>query len=209
MTNKSQIPDIAGKKYSKLTAISFCYSKSQIHYWLFNCDCGNNKILRKNEVKCGRTRSCGCLMRKYPSDTTKSKSYHTWQSMRDRCFNSKNSRYASYGGRGIKVCDKWLKFENFLEDMGQPPSPKHSIDRINNDGDYEPSNCRWSNNTEQTRNQSSNIRIEYLGVIRNLSEWCEILGLNYSTTYNRLITLNWESSKALSFPTRKMTKTIF
>lgn len=127
--------------------------------WKFACDCGETPILFADNVKRGLTRSCGCLnseatkARCYKEDARKrTPEYRTWQSIHQRCGNTNDKDYRKYGGRGIKVCERWAAYENFLADMGKRPEDR-SIDRINNDGDYEPSNCRWATVLEQARNK--------------------------------------------------------
>lgn len=128
------------------------------------CDCGNIKTLHWSNVKNGKTQSCGCLYKesrghngfaiKKHGESHKTVEYQTWKGMKQRCSNSNNSHYKNYGGRGIIVCERWLNsFDNFLEDMGRKPTPQHSIDRIDVNGNYEPSNCRWATPYEQRMNQ--------------------------------------------------------
>lgn len=108
--------------------------------------------------------------------------------MCQRCTNPKNTSYRNYGGRGIKVCDRWLGeqgFENFLTDMGERPSDGYSIDRIDNNGDYCPENCRWATKKEQCNNMRKTIMLSYNGETHSLSEWCDITGFCYETAYNR------------------------
>lgn len=122
--------------------------------------------------------------------------YQCWLDIKKRCFNKRNNRYHRYGGRGIKICDRWIKFENFLEDMGERPSNDHSIDRIDNDGDYFAENCKWSTNKEQMRNYSKNLNIEIDGVTRCLVEWSEHYGFDYNTVGQR-IRNGWTEEEAI------------
>ena len=196
------LKDITGQRFNKLVAIKHIYSKK----WLFKCDCGNETIMTKAHVK--RNKTCGCerYIRKH-GFANKIREYAIWKSIKGRCYNKSDQSYKKYGGRGIRVCDRWLEsFSNFLSDIGFSPTKKHSIDRINNDGNYEPLNCRWATNTQQTRNQSSNIIILYKNQEKNLSEWCEILNLNYHTIYGRIKSYGWSKEKAISTPIRKITK---
>lgn len=130
-------------------------------YWLCKCDCGNiGKVIGTN-LKLGLSQSCGCLLRERASKanrihgqrTTKNttRTYQAWKAMRQRCNNSKTSAYKNYGGRGINICSHWDKFENFFEDMGEAPKGL-TLDRINNDGNYEPQNCRWTTYLQQAQN---------------------------------------------------------
>jgi hypothetical protein len=111
--------------------------------------------------------------------------YKRWSSMVERCCNPNHYAYAGYGGRGIAVCERWRVFDAFQADMGYPPSKDHSLDRIDNDGNYEPGNCRWAHRKEQMRNRSNTIVVEYNGAKRSLSEWAEILDVSYNTLFGR------------------------
>jgi hypothetical protein len=120
--------------------------------------------------------------------------------MLSRCTNPNFPKHKCYGARGIGVCDRWRSYENFLADMGRKPSPLHSIDRIDNDGNYEPGNCRWATSLEQARNKRNTMHIDMGGRIVCLREACEILGLSYNTAQRRLNALGWSVEDTLSIP---------
>lgn len=128
--------------------------------------------------------------------------YTNWAGMKDRCFRPASKAWGNYGGRGITVCERWINsFENFLADMGPRPTPKHSIDRIDNDGDYEPSNCRWATSAEQGQNKRTNVPVTYQGQNKLLKEWCELLKLNCSRVKHR-IRLGWTPAEAFRKPVK-------
>jgi hypothetical protein len=200
----SKKPDISGQKFNFLTAVKFEYSKSNRHFWLFKCDCGNEKTIGKTYVLTGHTKSCGCwkLQNNRTIGITHNKSntreFKIWLGIKKRCLNKNCYAYESYGGRGIKVCDRWVNsFENFLEDIGNCPTNKHSIDRIDNNGNYEPSNCRWATREEQNNNNRSNRLIDFEGSQHTLAQLCKKLNLKYHLIYDRLYVLKWTLKEAI------------
>ncbi|MEI8142862.1 MAG: hypothetical protein WCG90_08350 [Chitinophagia bacterium] len=152
--------DLTGQVFGQLTVLARAENAEDGHSrWLCQCSCGNQKVVQSNNLK-KTTRSCGCLIVERVSKLnlthgkTHTKEFKTWDSMKQRCENPKNISYKDYGGRGIKVCDRWIdSFENFLADMGEAPSKNHSIDRKDVNGNYEPNNCRWATAKEQRTNQ--------------------------------------------------------
>ena len=208
--------NLIGQKFGRLLVIKkMDNNKWGSCRWLCVCDCGKEKIIRDSHLKSGHTKSCGCLHKeKLIKRLTKhghntrikiSKTYNSWLSMIQRCTNPKNKNYKHYGDRGIKVCNRWLKFENFLTDMGEHPGKGYSIDRINNNGNYCKSNCRWATEKEQHRNKRDNHLETYKGKTQCLREWSEEFGINYYVLWSRL-NRGWSIEKALITPVRKYRK---
>ena len=135
------------------------------------------------------------------SNGKRTSEYRTWSAMKDRCNNNNDKGHRMYGGRGISVCKEWHDFRNFFKDMGKRP-PGMSLERINNDGNYEPDNCKWASLKEQANNKTSNRLISFYGTTKTISEWCDCLNIAYGTLHNRLI-LGWSIRKTLTTPTRK------
>jgi len=128
------------------------------------------------------------------------KTYMAWADMKQRCLNPNNNLFKWYGQRGITVCDKWLVFENFLSDMGKPPTHDHTLDRIDNDGDYSPNNCRWATWKEQGQNRRSNRFLTHKNKTLNVTQWSEIISVNKNTLTYRL-KRGWTVERALTTPT--------
>lgn len=165
------------KKYGRLTALGEAKQRKQYRMMLCQCDCGNVVTCRRSHLRSGATKSCGCLLndknrerQTHGEAANKSPEWRTWVGMRKRCLTETDKAYRHYGGRGINICARWSAFENFLADMGRKPSPDHSIDRIDNDGNYEPGNCRWATRLEQSRNKRTTILSEDVAIqIRELA----------------------------------------
>lgn len=182
---------LIGKVFNRLTVISsYAPDKHKKRRWVCLCRCGKEKIAHTQQLKNGKLFSCGCFQKemasKFNSTHGKSKTceYHTWQDIKDRCYNQKNTAYKRYGGRGIGVSDRWRNsFENFIEDMGTRPSKEYSLDRYpnNESGWYEKDNCRWATEIEQQANRRDNIWIEYNKEKMILSEWARKLNISHTT----------------------------
>ncbi len=204
--------NLIGKKFGRLDVIERAGSdKWGTPYWLCRCNCKDRSkvIVRSNSLKNGNTQSCGCFNKEiitkhgHNSKNGKSKVYETWAQIIQRCNNPKNKRYKDYGGREINVCQQWLRFENFLEDMGDPPTENHSIDRINNNKGYYKENCRWITPKEQARNRRDNLFIQHNGKTKLLIELCEKYSIPYRTVWDRIYKNNWSVDKALITPVKK------
>ena len=186
--------DLSGMKFGRLTAIKT--TRQDRHYRIFylcKCECGVEKEIDEQRLRYHQIDSCGCLTaEKLKAKITKhgeskiggmTPEYVAYMNMKSRCYNPNYKNYKQWGGRGIRVCDRWLEsYENFLQDMGRRPSSKHSLDRYpNNDGNYELNNCRWATELEQKRNRSSNKWIEYKGEKMIIKDWANKLGIDFGT----------------------------
>lgn len=175
--------------------------------WICRCSCGQEKEVHHNALRSGNSRSCGCLRRE--TDEARSNratrnhvvhklEYQSWFAMIQRCTNPKNKGYARYGGRGIKVCERWKTFTTFLADVGPRPTPQHTIDRFpDKDGDYEPSNVRWATPTEQANNKDATRILTVDGVSMSIAQWAKKTGISRATIQSRLY-VGASNSEALS-----------
>lgn len=196
-----------GRVFSKLTVLARDAGQSM---WLCRCECGEQKSVRSDHLQNGATSSCGCVrfgmlksgLRTIHGEAKrsgKSREWSKWQGMIHRCYDPAEESYPRYGGRGIKVCDRWLhSFENFLSDMGRCPDGL-TIERNNNDGNYEPSNCRWATRVEQCNNRSSNRLVTANGATKTLAQWARLSGISASVIITR-IKRGWEPELAIAKP---------
>lgn len=178
-------------------------------YWLCDCSCGGQKWVIADALKSGATRSCGCLnneVRKAgrhggSADGTHTAEYNSWHSMKQRCKNPTDDCYAQYGGRGIEVCPRWDEdFAMFLSDMGRRPDGM-SLERINNNGHYQPGNCEWATPFKQSRNTSRNRLYTFNGETMCIADWCIRNGISHATLHHRI--KHWPLSRALTEPVNK------
>lgn len=192
-----------GTRFGKLTIIEFAESRKQQSYFRCACDCGNELITSAARLKDGRTRSCGCLRREVPHPIKHglagTRIWRHWQGMRRRCFSVNTSDYPNYGGRGITACPRWNDFKNFLADMGYPPTDGHTLDRVDVNGNYEPSNCRWATRVEQARNKRNTKRFFHDGQNLTSAEWGEKRGFSPSLVLNR-VRDGWSIADAINRP---------
>jgi hypothetical protein len=205
-----RVRDLTGMRFGKLVAQtheSRTYGKnkrSKCWYWWCLCDCGTPKAVAAGHLSAGRVNSCGCNRVKHGryragAGSTTHSAYSSWFSMMNRCTDVNHVAYHRYGGRGIKVCDRWLDFWSFVEDMGERPSESHSIDRINNDGNYEPGNCRWATKTEQASNTSINRYVSDGDRKVTVTERARELGMSQNAVRMRLEG-GWSEEEASSTP---------
>lgn len=198
------LKDLTGQKFGRWTVIARAENGDRHTAWVCQCECGTNKVVEGMSLKNGDSKSCGCYHAEMMSEkfTTHGKShrirlYKTWANMKLRCFNPNTKCYEHYGGRGITVCDEWLKFEPFYEwAMANGYTDDLTIDRIDANGNYEPSNCRWATMTEQARNKRQNTHFTYAGETHTISEWAQITGLSRTTIRSR-IKRGWTIEQAL------------
>lgn len=196
--------DLTGQRFGRLTVLKYSHSNNG-RLWQCQCDCGVIKDIVGYELLSGKTKSCGCLKREriIKRSTThgkrKTPEYDIWVAMRFRCNNPNDKSYPSYGGRGIKVCEDWQKFENFIRDMGYRPGKEYSLDRIDVNGNYCKENCRWATTEQQANNKRDTRKLTLDGETYNLTEWSKITGFASSTIYARLLR-GWSDEKAITTP---------
>jgi len=195
--------DLTGQRFGRLTVVG-CVGRNQFDHvlWLCRCDCGNEKQATTSSLRGGRTVSCGCYSPSRTHGLSKTPEYKVWTAMVQRCTTAKHQAYKDYGGRGIKVCDRWRhSFENFLADMGPRPGKGYSLDRINNNGHYEPGNCRWATQTEQTNNHRNNHRLTLGGETLTINQWAKKLGVR-DTAIHRRLAMGWTVERTLTEPVK-------
>ncbi len=201
--------DIEGQRFGRLLVIGFAgLNKSRLTTWYCQCDCGEIRINLGSLLRGKKVQGCGCLRRelfqtwlaKNSHGYSHTRIYNIWGNMLQRCTNPNNNRYKDYGGRGITVCDRWRDFRHFLADMGEPTTNKHEIDRKNNDGNYEPSNCHWVTKRQSMLNRRCLVTVVYQGAEKPLLTWCEELGLPYKRVLARIQQLKWDVEAAFFTP---------
>ena len=199
--------DITGQKFGRLTVVERSGSKKgEGVLWRCACDCGGEVETTGKKLRSGNTKSCGCIVKDILAVRNKTSARHgltntptftAWVNLRQRCLNPNHSSYSDYGGRGIKVCDRWLEsFENFLADMGEKPVGM-SIERNDVDGNYEPTNCRWATSKEQGNNKRSNRFVSHEGRTQTVAQWAAEIGISRQALRHRLDS-GWSEKEALT-----------
>lgn len=214
---------LKGRKFGKLQVIGDPIKQGRRKYYLCQCDCGKVFSVRGDALITGNTKSCGCTRtitnartgkrrvsttRSGGRNSARNRLYHVWYGMKRRCENPQYSGYPHYGGRGIGVCEEWMDFQNFYEwamENGYDPNAPNkrcTIDRIDVDGNYEPSNCRWADVKTQNNNRTNCVMLTYKGETHTVAEWAEKVGLRHGALLNR-INNGWSIEKALTLPSDK------
>lgn len=193
--------DLTGQRFNRWTVIRYAgrTGSRRRESWLCVCDCAQYRTLEAYTLLSSRSKSCGCLSRELSAERMRERArertsagatqhplYETWHSMRKRCNNPNCKPYHRYGGRGIKVCERWNHFYLFVEDMGEKPTPRHTLEREDNNGDYAPDNCCWATRKEQCRNTSKNRHLTLNGKTQCLNAWSEELGIPSTTIRSRI-----------------------
>jgi hypothetical protein len=197
--------NLIGEKFGKLLVKKESgRNKKGSVLWECLCDCGNITTVSTGALRSSNTTSCGCFRKENASNIFRkhylkgTTEYCSWQLMKDRCYNENNKTFKYYGGKGIKVCDEWLNSpKQFVSDMGLKPNREYTIDRINCNGNYEPSNCKWASKSEQSRNRSDSIRFTINNVEKSLHDWADIYNIEARVVYKR-IWRGWDIMKALT-----------
>jgi len=207
MSQAASKTNLLGVRFGRLLVVGHLASQRQQRRWLCSCDCGKRVVATTSQLrrKDGK-KSCGCLHREIvrrlatKHNQCGTRLYRCWAGVKRRCKNRNDAAWARYGGRGIRVCEEWENYEPFMSwAIKNGYRDDKEIDRIDNDGNYEPSNCRWATRSEQVLNRSDNRRIEYRGEKRTMKEWALLVGLNYDALRGR-IDRGWSIRRALTTP---------
>jgi hypothetical protein len=203
-----KLTDRMGERYGRLLVVGRAPNKSDKDTnarWVCACDCGRETTQYGQDLKKGKVVSCGCWNdeKKFKHGMARQPVYKVWQQLHQRCENPKAPKFYNYGGRGIKVCERWKSFENFAADMGIRPEG-YSIERINNDGDYEPSNCMWATTKQQLNNRRISRFIELNGERKTIAQWADQLGVKYDLIRCRIDRYGWSIERALTTPVKSL-----
>lgn len=199
-----RLANLLDKRFERLVVIGYVGRKSGQSVWLCDCDCGGSASVSASSLTSGRTRSCGCLNRETSSerfrkhDKSQEDLWRRWKLIIRRTTDKNFALYHRYGGRGIVVCDRWLRsFSDFVSDMGPMPSSKHTIERSDNNGNYEPGNCRWATMKEQANNTSRSVRLNINGKEKTMEECEKEFGVSASTIKRRRL-LGWTDEESIA-----------
>lgn len=199
--------DLTGNKYGRLKVLKYSHNVRSNSFWVCQCECGTIKTIQGTRMKTGVTKSCGCFnieshtKHGHRRQEGESRTYITWRGMIDRCTNPNADNYNHYGGRGIGVCDKWLTFEGFHEDMGDRPKGT-TIERIDNRKGYFFENCIWASKRKQSNNTRRNHYLEYKGERLSMADMARKYNIPYNTLRSRINNYKWDINKAIETPIR-------
>lgn len=197
--------NLTGQRYGRWAVIRSADVKSDPPKWVCKCDCGVFREVHQNRLRQGGSLSCGCYNREVSIAVntshggSRSPEYRTWDAMIQRCTNPKHKNYVHYGGRGISVSPEWRKFENFIRDMGPRLKDKGTIERDDVNKGYEPGNCRWASQEEQSNNTRRSVYLEFRGERRTIRQWATCTGIHYNTLKKRLKS-GWSIERILTSP---------
>jgi hypothetical protein len=208
----SNSASLVGIQFGRLKVTKKLDSRNYHMHWLCECKCGNTTEVSTGNLKSRHTLSCGCLQKDHAAISKtkhglyfdehgkRTKLYRVWGGMKERCFDFSNKAFSDYGGRGIKVCSEWLDYETFHAwAMAKGYKEGVSIERINNDGNYEPSNCKWIESSKQASNRRNNHYLTFNGQTKTITVWANELGIYPKNLLNR-ITRGWSVERALTTP---------
>jgi hypothetical protein len=202
--------DLTGQRFRKLVAIAPHGRRGKRVLWLCRCDCGNEKAIPVLTLRNGNSTSCGCqqvaLGKNLRHGMSKTSEHKIWTGIHERCTNPNSKFFSHYGGRGIRRCERWDAFENFYVDMGPRPSRLHTIERIDNNGNYQPGNCRWALAMEQQGNTRKNVCFTIGGETAHLSEWARRFDIDPDLVSQRILRDGMDPEIALTKPKRLVSK---
>jgi hypothetical protein len=194
---KKTAPNLIGQRFGRWTVVGPAQTRAA--YWSCHCECGTTRDVDQVSLLRAHSKSCGCTRNTPTHGMCGAPEYRIWAAMRSRCNDPKTATFHNYGGRGIVVCERWKSFEAFYADMGPRPSSKHTLDRINNDGNYEPGNCRWATRQEQANNMRTCVRLSHDGKTHTLAEWARETGMSQGALLSRL-KRGWSIDRTLTTP---------
>lgn len=204
----AKFQDLSGRRFGRWVVVDRAENRSGRSHWNCVCECGATASVASCSLTLGKSVSCGCfnvegtvarcLSHGHANGGNGTRTYNCWRNMKARCTNPRNHKWPDYGGRGITYTPAWETFDGFLADMGECPSSKHSIDRIDVNGNYEPSNCRWATPIEQGNNQRTNTLLTHNGRTMTLADWARETGIGHTTILQRINRSKWSVERALT-----------